>query len=134
MVLRVRKLNKINNMIPKRAIEKREQARKWQKTYFTKNPWAKHWMYAKSRSTKRGYKFNISVKDCQLLWMRDKAHLLARPSIDRKNPKFGYSLSNCRFIERGENSRLGNLGRKNTPAQREAGRKNLTGWRNKKTI
>jgi hypothetical protein len=38
------------------------------------------------------------------MWKRDKAHLLARPSVDRIDNDGNYELSNCRFIELHENS------------------------------
>lgn len=37
------------------------------------------------------------------------------PSIDRINPQKGYTKSNCRYLERSENSRLGRLGVKDIP-------------------
>lgn len=84
-------------------------------------------MWAQSRAKRLGVPFNMTTKDFQLLWMRDHANRLERPSIDRIEPKYGYSLHNCRFIERNENSARAQRGRKSTEAQIEAGRRNLTG-------
>ena len=53
----------------------------------------------------RGIKCLLSKVDIEILWKRDKAFLLTRPSIDRINSKNHYKFSNCRFIELSENSR-----------------------------
>lgn len=105
----------------------------YQKTYLKKNPWAKHKMYAQSRSKKLNRSFELTVAECKFIWKRDKAHLLKEPSIDRINSSKGYFLENCRFIEMRENSRLGNISRKVSEKQREASRKNVQKWaRNQK--
>jgi hypothetical protein len=78
-----------------------------------KHPWYRSYLCAKSRCKpkgtlfKRGLKFNLSFEDMGKLWFRDKADLLADPTIDRINNKMGYCFDNCRFIERAENSRKG---------------------------
>lgn len=85
--------------------------------YVLKNPWVKKYYSSKGRSGKRknGRIHTMKVKDFKELWFRDKAWLLKSPSIDRIDPSQGYIKENCRFIERSENSRLGNLGRKHIP-------------------
>lgn len=47
----------------------------------------------------RGIQFLMTLDDFEFLWKRDKAHLMDRPSIDRKNPDGNYEINNCRFIE-----------------------------------
>ncbi len=81
---------------------------------------------------KKGIKNFLTTKDLKALWFRDKAYLMKRPSIDRKNNDGHYTLENCRYIELSENSRLGALGRKSTPRQREASRQNLLNWHKNK--
>lgn len=84
----------------------------YMKTYLTKNPWAKNWTSSKIRSKRLGREHTLKVSDFKELWFRDKAYLLKSPSIDRLDNSKGYIHGNCRFIERSENSRLGNLGKK----------------------
>lgn len=47
----------------------------------------------------RGIQCLISKDELKYLWFRDKAYLLEKPSIDRKNPDGNYELDNCRYIE-----------------------------------
>jgi len=51
----------------------------------------------------RGIKSLITLKEIKTLWFRDKAYLLKRPSIERKNSSKDYTFENCEFIEMGEN-------------------------------
>ncbi len=51
----------------------------------------------------------MTVEDFRILWFRDKAYLMKKPSIHRINNDKGYTKSNCKFIELSENSRLGAL-------------------------
>ena len=67
----------------------------------------------------RGIKLLMNPNDFKFLWFRDKAYLLKRPSIDRKNNNGNYTLKNCRFIEMTENlSRRKNLKGKKLPYER----------------
>jgi len=47
----------------------------------------------------KGISFLMTQEDFKFLWFRDKAYLMKRPSIDRKNSKGDYILGNCKFIE-----------------------------------
>ncbi len=47
----------------------------------------------------RDIKFLLTHQECEQLWFRDKAWLLKKPSIDRKDNNGNYELSNCCFIE-----------------------------------
>ena len=54
---------------------------------------------------KRGIKCYLTFKDLIFLWRRDNANKLRFPSIDRIDNDGSYIRTNCRFIERAENSR-----------------------------
>ena len=64
--------------------------------------------YEKKESYNRyggiGIQFLLSMEEVKLLWTRDQASQLQRPSIDRINSKGHYTYNNCRFIELGLNS------------------------------
>jgi len=82
------------------------------KEWKSKKPWYSHYSNAKYRCKngaygKRGIKFEMTLGEFEFLWVRDNAHLLKRPSIDRINSHYGYTVSNCRFIELEENRRQG---------------------------
>jgi len=75
-------------------------------TYYNRKPWAKFFNSILSRCTykshpycKKGIKNYLTMDDVEFLWNRDKAWLLKRPSLDRKDSKGNYTLDNCRFIE-----------------------------------
>lgn len=73
--------------------------------YKQKHPWLVSFYRAKKRCEEggayydRGILFIMSKEDFKFLWFRDKAYLLKKPSINRKNPAGPYILSNCEFIE-----------------------------------
>jgi len=52
----------------------------------------------------RGIKCNISKNELIMLWFRDYAYLLKKPSIDRIDNDGNYEYSNCRFIEMSKNT------------------------------
>lgn len=60
----------------------------------------------------RGIKCLLSFEDAKALWIRDEAHKLRRPSLDRIDTRRGYDLENCRFIELVENISLGSRARR----------------------
>lgn len=82
----------------------------YQKKYLSEHPWARNWTFSKGRAKRKNWEHTLSVENFRKLWIRDKAHLLKAPSIDRINPRKGYIKGNCRFIERSLNSSLGNKG------------------------
>lgn len=54
----------------------------------------------------KGIECFLTGKQLEEIWHRDKAHLLKRPSLDRKNSMYNYVNWNVRFIEFNLNSRL----------------------------
>lgn len=95
----------------------KEKLRERWKNRYKDCPWLKHLRYARYRCSssgpyyKNGTKCLLTKEEIKDLWFRDKAYLLNKPSIDRKNAKGNYTSKNCRFIERGENTRISNLTR-----------------------
>lgn len=81
------------------------------KKWLKNNPWFKHYHAAKCRCLpsgkygKRGICFFMTVPEFKKLWLRDKAHLLKFPSIDRKDSSKHYTFENCQFIELDDNRR-----------------------------
>ena len=53
----------------------------------------------KKNKAYRFIKNYLTGKDVEYLWFRDKAYLMTRPSIHRKNSKGHYSKENCEFLE-----------------------------------
>lgn len=83
--------------------------------YIKNNPWVKIRGSIASRCNNKnnpnyrwygakGIKCNITTQEVKMLWVRDKAYFLNRPSIDRINVKGNYEISNCQFIELLENT------------------------------
>ena len=98
----------------------------YQKEYLRTHPWARNWYFSKVRAKKKGWEHTLTIPEFKELWLRDKAHLLKVPSIDRIDPSKGYIQGNCRFLERSLNSSLGNLGRSTIHVCPNCG------WRNNK--
>lgn len=78
-------------------------------------PWMFHHKTAKGRCADKsnpnyggkGIKFLLTKDEVKQLWVRDNAHLLSKPSIDRKDTCKNYEFENCRFVEYSENARRG---------------------------
>ena len=94
---------------------------RWRKEYnrklFAKKPWLRSYFKAKVRCspkgcyTPKGITFHMTQDQFKYLWFRDKAYLMKKPSIDRKDTTGNYVIRNCRFIEFFENAkRPKNLG------------------------
>ena len=87
----------------------KDKIRAYRLRYFKKNPWAKWKCLIASRCAchplllRLGIKNKITTQELKQLWFRDKAWLLKRPSIDRKDSQKSYTFANCRFIELLEN-------------------------------
>lgn len=54
----------------------------------------------------RGIKFQLTMFDVFILFLRDGGHQMVIPSLDRKNSKDNYHYDNCRIIEKSINERL----------------------------
>lgn len=86
------------------------------KLYVKSNPWYRSYEAAKSRCNNKnnqgyrwyggkGVRFLMTLEEVKHLWVRDSAHKLEWPSIDRIDGNGHYEVSNCRFIEQRINSR-----------------------------
>lgn len=92
-----------------------------QARYFKKNPRARYVHWARRRCTApadskwypfygaKGLRVELTVPEAKILWERDGAAAMQKPSLDRINPEAGYTFSNCRFIEWFANVRLPHL-------------------------
>ena len=89
----------------KNKLKKDKQVRNYYKTH----PWVRVYSDIKQRCTNknhkwyhryggRGIKCEIVVEELKELWIRDKAYLMKRPSIDRINNDGDYTFENCEFI------------------------------------
>lgn len=54
----------------------------------------------------RGIKCLLSLDDLKMMWFRDNASSMKKPSIHRLDPNGNYEVQNCKFIEMSENIRL----------------------------
>lgn len=97
-------------------------SKNWREKYIKKYPWHGSWVNMKNRCNHkscttfpnyggRGIKLLITFEEVGKLWFRDKAYLLKRPSIDRKDPDGHYIYKNCRFIELSINQSRGGKNR-----------------------
>jgi hypothetical protein len=53
----------------------------------------------------KGIKNFLTFEDVRVLWLRDGAREMKRPSIDRIDSADDYTFDNCQFIEHAENVR-----------------------------
>ncbi len=99
-------------------LTKQEKGRR-NKKYKDSRPWVSHLTYARARCNYpkhdkyhlyggRGIKCYLDTREIMILWSRDKAHLMKRPSLDRINHNGNYDYDNCRFIELRDNVLRGN--------------------------
>jgi len=83
--------------------------RKIEATYKKSHPWVKTYYSIISRCNSHEFyldkdiKYSITVTELKKLWFRDKAYLMNKPSIHRKDEKKGYSYENCEYLELREN-------------------------------
>lgn len=79
-----------------------------------KKPWYESWKSAVRRCTDpnhksygryggRGIQFLLTKDEVSFLWTRDRAHLIEKPRLDRKEVDGHYCLDNCRFISEADN-------------------------------
>lgn len=108
------KLKKDRSCFSKLGSYCRACSREMHKNYLRLNPWSKTFNGIKNRCNKKnhpsydrygakGIKCLITLPELKRLWIRDKASLLKRPSIDRIDPDKHYTFDNCQFIELTEN-------------------------------
>ena len=93
-----------------------KKSTEYTRRYRQEHPWVKSYEAAKSRCTNpnknsypryggRGIKFLMTLGGFEYLWNRDKAYLMASPSIDRIDGDGDYVIENCRYMEKNENAR-----------------------------
>ena len=82
--------------------------------YYKKYPWKRKLVLIKQRCENpkdnsyknyggRGIKCLITENELKELWFRDKAYLMKKPSIGRKNHNKSYYFDNCKFEEQSSN-------------------------------
>lgn len=99
--------------------------KKYMATYKLKNPWSRAYFTSKGRSTRLGREHTMKIKDFKFLWERDNASSMLEPSIDRIDNSKGYTIDNCRYIEKRLNISLGSLNRKQNEKQKKASSENI---------
>lgn len=88
-----------------------------QERYALRKPWVRFVRYARRRCGDRrgkwwkfyggrGIEAPLTAAEAEILWRRDGADAMDRPSLDRMDADGPYSRDNCRFIEFRENLRL----------------------------
>lgn len=88
-----------------------------QARYKERKPWVRLVEYARrrcngkhtrpdTRERYRGVPCTITADEAEILWDRAQARHMICPSLDRIDSRKGYTLENCRIIERDLNSRL----------------------------
>lgn len=98
----------------------KENYNKWKKNHRKLYPWIYILQDIKQRCEnpndshyqwygQKGIKNYLSKNDIKILWFRDSADRMKKPSIDRKDSNKDYTFENCQFIELSENSRKANI-------------------------
>lgn len=90
----------------------------YRRAWDQKHPWVRYVEYARRRCACRdpkkwfpyygakGITVALTAKDLAVVWARDKAAKMKKPSLDRIDPDKSYTPDNVRFIEFKANSRL----------------------------
>lgn len=115
------KKNRVKILLNKKKYwqDNRDEKIAYQRKLMLEKPWRSHYFSAKNRCTNknnqdyktyggRGIKFLLTMDEIKKIWVRDKAPLLHRATLDKINNNGNYEYSNCRFIEQSENSTKGN--------------------------
>ena len=78
----------------------------YNKSYSLRKPWVKTLRSINSRCNnkthhyyKKDIKSFLTMKSLEYLWFRDKAYLMIKPSIHRKNSLKNYTIKNCEYME-----------------------------------
>jgi len=104
------------NLSRKHYWTNRSQKLQQQKLRRLQFPWESSYYHLVTRCTNvkdkayyryggRGIQCLITKDEVKELWFRDKAYLMKKPSIDRKDNDGHYIYENCRFIEQSQNSK-----------------------------
>ena len=84
------------------------------RTYKNKKPWYISHAKGKERCNNknhtaykyygaRGIKYLLTLDEVEKLWNRDKAYLMDKPRLDRKENDGNYTFDNCQFLEHNDN-------------------------------
>jgi len=109
------------------------------KTSYKILPWSKHFYTINQRCNDSNYKAfkyyggkgirnYLTQDELKFLWFRDKAYLLEKPSIDRKDSNGHYTFENCQFIEHSANSKKAQAKNKKSIIQCNLDGKNIKEW------
>jgi len=94
----------------------RKYGKIYTRLYRGKNPWARTLNSIRCRIRENPYYKNVknelTLTDLKIMWFRDGAYDMKKPSIDRIDPKGNYTVANCRYLELGDNVRNGNKDKK----------------------
>ena len=71
--------------------------------YKLRKPWVRYVQWSKDRCRRqpgyRGMENTLTVAQAEILWKRDGAAKMRKPSLDRKITSRGYAFDNCQFME-----------------------------------
>ncbi len=83
-----------------------------QAAYKKRKPWVRLLEFARRRCNdqdpesknyahyfEKGIECHLTLGELEVIWKRDNAHLLTRPSLDRKDANEHYTYENCRVVE-----------------------------------